>query len=83
MLKSFQLQKFVEVSSSICLVGQVLEERAPWSSPFKLAKMITIWPPNRSISAGLAGNRNFVFPFEWPVLSTTEVGARVGANREY
>ena len=65
MLKSFQLQKFV--GSSVCLVGQALEERAPWSSPFKLAKMITIWPQNRCISPGLAGNRDFVFPFEWPV----------------
>ena len=67
MLKSFQLQKFVEVGSSVCLVGQALEERAPWSSPFKLAKMIPIWPQNRCISPGLAGNRDFVFPFEWPV----------------
>ena len=66
MLKSFQLQKFV--GSSVCLVGQALEERAlAWSSPFKLAKMITIWPQNRCISPGLAGNRDFVFPFEWPV----------------
>ena len=67
MLKSFQLQKFVEVGSSVCLVGQVLEERAPWSSPFKLAKMIPIWPQNSCISLGLAGNCDFVFPFEWPV----------------
>ncbi len=67
-MKSFQHQKFVEVESSVCLAGQALEERAlAWSSPFKLAKMITIWPQNRCISPGLAGNRDFVFPFEWPV----------------
>ena len=66
--KVSSIKKFVEVESSVCLVGQALEERAlAWSSPFKLAKMITIWPQNRCISPGLAGNRDFVFPFEWPV----------------
>jgi len=55
-MKSFHLQKYVEVGSSICL------RKGPyWSSPFKVAKMITIWPQNRCISPGLAGNRDFVF----------------------
>ena len=64
--EKFPASKVLE--SSVCLVGQALEERAlAWSSPFKLAKMITIWPQNRCISPGLAGNRDFVFPFEWPV----------------
>ena len=83
-MKSFQHQKFVEVESSVCLVGQALEERAlAWSSPFKLAKMITIWPQNRCISPGLAGNRDFVFPFEWPVClppSSSDVGSSKGGQ---
>ena len=59
--EKFPASKVLE--SSVCLVGQALEERAlAWSSPFKLAKMITIWPQNRCISPGLAGNRDFVFP---------------------
>ena len=75
LLKSFQLQKFVDVSP--------LEERAPWSSPFKLAKMIPIWPQNRCISPGLAGNRDFVFPFEWPVSCPPLSSSRVDANKMY
>ena len=46
--------------------------------------MISIWPPNRSLPAGLAGNRAFVFPFEWPVScppqSSSKVGSSKGAN---
>ena len=46
--------------------------------------MITIWPQNRCISPGLAGNRDFVFPFEWPVScpppSSSEVGSSKGAK---
>ena len=83
-MKSFQHQKFVEVESSVCLVGQALEERAlAWSSPFKLAKMITIWPQNRCISPGLAGNRDFVFPLRMACLhppSSSDVGSSKGAK---
>ena len=82
MLKSFQLQKFVEVSPGVCLVGQVLEERAPWSSPFKLAKMIPIWPQNSCISPGLAGNCDFVFPFEWPVPCPPRCSSKVGSSEK-
>ena len=56
LMKSFQLQKNVEAGSSICL-----RKGPSWSSPFKVAKMITIWPQNCCISPGLAGNRVFVF----------------------
>ena len=72
-----QLQKNVEERFKHLLEERALLELAfqsmylrkgpSWSSPFKLAKMITIWPQNRCISPGLAGNRDFVFPFEWPV----------------
>ena len=81
-MKSFQHQKVLE--SSVCLVGQALEERAlAWSSPFKLAKMITIWPQNRCISPGLAGNRDFVFPLRMACLhppSSSDVGSSKGGQ---
>ena len=80
--EKFPASKVLE--SSVCLVGQALEERAlAWSSPFKLAKMITIWPQNRCISPGLAGNRDFVFPLRMACLhppSSSDVGSSKGGQ---
>ena len=43
--------------------------------------MISIWPPNRSLPAGLAGNRAFVFPFEWPVSCPPQSSSKVGSSK--
>ena len=59
--KSSYASKFTEVRPSVRLMEQVL------------AKMISIWPPNRPISFSLAGNRLFSFsPWMACFLSSSE-----------
>ena len=43
--------------------------------------MISIWPQNHSLPAGLAGSRAFVFPPEWPVSCPPRNSSQVGANK--
>ena len=80
-VEKFPASKFIEVCPSIHLVEQVLEERAlAWSSPFRLAKMVPIWPQKSCISPGLAGNCDL--PFKWPVPCPPRCSSKVGSSEK-